>query len=71
MKVFTQDDNQEAKVEKWQRCHPCPFRDTKTGLRQSATFGDMDTYSFVPTSVGMLVLVKCACGAEIDVSHPL
>ncbi len=32
---------------------------------------DIETYSFTPTSIGIVVTVKCACGSEIDVTGEL
>jgi len=42
------------------------------GKRRGRMFGDLDTYTFVPTSIGIFVAVKCGCGSSIDVTpHPL
>ena len=71
MITFTLDDAQEARIKEWQRTHECRFRDPRTGQRCGGTFGDIETYYFVPTSVGIVEGVKCACGSSIDVSYPL
>ena len=64
---FTLDDEQEQKVRDWQKNHICKFRQPD-GNRRGGSFGDIETYSFVPTSLGVVSVVKCACGSEIDVT---
>lgn len=71
MITFTLDDAQEARIKCWQRNHLCRFRDPETGERRGGTFGDLETYSFTPTSVGTVEKVTCACGSAIDVTYPL
>ena len=70
MKRFVLDDEQEKKVRDWQNSHKCAFRQAD-GSRRGGSFGDLETYCFVPTSIGTIVVVKCACGAEIDVTGEL
>ncbi len=67
--TFTLDDEQEALIKSWQQSHPCRFRDPKTGERRGGTVGDLDTYTFVPTSIGIFASVKCGCGSSVDVTH--
>lgn len=70
MKQFILDDEQEKKVSDWQKNHKCPFR-MEDGCRRGGSFGDIETYSFTPTSIGIVVTVKCACGSKIDVTGEL
>lgn len=67
---FILDDEQEQKVRDWQRNHECPFR-MKDGSRRGGSFGDIETYSFTPTSIGIVATARCACGSEIDVTGEL
>lgn len=42
------------------------------GKRRSGMFGDLDTYTFMPTSIGIFGAVKCGCRSSIEVTpHPL
>ncbi len=70
MMKFILDDEQEKKVRDWQKHHTCAYR-TANGSRRGGSFGDIETYCFVPTSIGIIAVVKCACGAEIDVTGEL
>lgn len=67
---FILDDEQEKKVRDWQKNHECKYR-MPDGARRGGAFGDIETYCFVPTSIGIVTVVKCACGAEIDVTGEL
>lgn len=49
----------------WKDNHDCPFADP---MKQGAIGGRM-TFSFTPTSLGLIAKVKCACGAELDLTH--
>ena len=67
MRRFALDDEQEELLREWQKNHDCKFR-RDDGYRDGGTFGGIDTFTFIPTSVEMVTLVKCACGAELDLS---
>ena len=64
---FTLDDEQESLLRDWQKNHACKYR-LEDGNRYTGTFGGADTFAFIPTSVEEVVIVKCTCGAEIDLS---
>ena len=42
--------------------------DHKCSMRYHGAIGGALTYSFTPTTLGVVVKLTCACGAEIDVS---
>lgn len=67
MRRFTLNDEQEELLRDWQNNHDCKYR-RENGYRDAGTFGGADTFTFIPTSIEMVTLVKCACGAEIDLS---
>ena len=47
----------------------CPYRDDGTSPEsKSGAIGGAETYCFTPTSIGVIVEVKCACGCEIDLT---
>ena len=56
---FTLDDEQEGLLRDWQKNHACKYR-LKDGNRYTGTFGGADTFTFIPTSVEEVVIVKCA-----------
>lgn len=63
---FALDDIQFIKLVKWEREHDktCKFANP---MKQGACGGRL-TYSFTPTSLGVVTKIKCACGEEVDVS---
>ena len=67
MICFKLDDEQENLLRDWQENHDCKYR-LKNGYRHTGSFGGADTFTFIPTTVEEVVIVKCACGAEIDLS---
>jgi hypothetical protein len=54
------DANQLKKLNKFSK-HKC-------ALRYHGAIGGALTYSFTPTSLGVVIKAKCACGKEVDVS---
>lgn len=46
----------------WQKNHNCILDNVRTAI------GGRETFSFTPTSVGVVVKISCACGEEKDLS---
>ena len=67
MICFELDNGQENLLRDWQENHDCKYR-LENGYRNTGSFGGADTFTFIPTTVEEVVIVKCACGAEIDLS---
>jgi len=66
---FTINDKQEIKLNEWRKTHECSIR-KQGGERIASTFGEAETFRFVPTSVGTVITtVQCACGAELDLTE--
>jgi hypothetical protein len=38
-------------------------------LRDVGAIGGKYTWLFTPTSLGCIIILKCACGEELDLSH--
>lgn len=59
---FEPDDGEKLVISKWQQEHnqSCIYRNN------SGAIGGATTFSFTPTSVGMVIKIKCACGQEYD-----
>ena len=68
MKTFKISDQCEAKIKEWQETHECSCR-TKDGYRYVGAVGGADSFTFVPTSIGMALTVKCACGSELHLNN--
>ena len=45
--------------------HKC----TINKIRYQPSIGGKYTFQFIPTGIGTCILIKCACGKEIDLSH--
>ena len=70
MLCFQLTDEQVKKLRKWQDTHKCKFRVKGGTLRYVGSFGGEDTFCFTPTSIGgMFTVVRCACGAEVDLTE--
>jgi len=72
MLIFKIENNQEQKLNEWRRNHDCPYRDAngRYDIKSSlSSFGELETFSFVPTSIGVVVTTcQCACGNTVDLS---
>ena len=64
--MFSLDHAQSMKLNDWKILHKveCEFEDS---MRQGA-IGGRWTYCFMPTGLEIVVKVKCACGAEVDIT---
>lgn len=69
MLTFSISDKQEIALQDWRKNHDCSIRKSD-GTRIASTFGEAETFRFVPTSVGTVITtVQCACGAEVDLTE--
>lgn len=50
------------KVVEWVKNHSCELKE------YSGACGGRITYSFTPTSLGVVIKAKCACGEELDLT---
>ena len=67
MICFELDNEQENLLRDWQENHDCKYR-LENEYRNTGSFSGADTFTFIPTTVEEIVIVKCACGAKIDLS---
>ena len=61
MKIFQLSDTQLEKIKQWDTDHKCNKYGDVTGARLE--------YCFIPTGLGDVTIVKCSCGAELDVTE--
>ena len=64
---FELTEEQQKKYKEWADTHECPYR-TQDELRYVGAIGGADVFCFTPTGLGVITKVKCACGAEIDLT---
>jgi hypothetical protein len=60
-RTFTLDKEQVENFDKWRK-------EKKNTLPQAAIGGGY-TFSFTPTGLGTITIIKCVDGSELDVSH--
>ena len=68
--IFGLTKEQVTKYHLWARYHQCRLRNNSVdpGERYAGAMGGADTFTFIPTSLGDVVTVKCCCGAELDLT---
>ena len=59
---FSLDTDQSTQVAKWKANHECSIRRAYTAI------GGGTSYEFTPTGLGEVVIVKCGCGDELDLT---
>lgn len=66
MLAFTLNDMQEMKYREWAENHKCKYRHKGFGGgRYVGAIGGADKFTFIPTSLGVISEVKCACGKKL------
>jgi len=61
MPLLSEDDK--VKTNEWDENHNCKLKD------QSVAIGGRLTYCYTPTGLGVITVVKCACGEKIDLTE--
>jgi len=62
--MFSLDPKELEKRKEWEENHnlTCPY------TSYSGAIGGRLTFSFTPTSLGVIAKIKCACGEETDLT---
>ena len=68
---FHVDTDQAKEIAEWRLNHNCRFRNEDGSLKYIGAIGGLTTYSFTPTSIGLIVSAECGCGEKIDVTGDL
>lgn len=63
--IFELSDQQREEIDKWDKEHECTLNSDK----YVGAIGGHLSYEFIPTSIGVIVNVKCSCGQKLDVSN--
>lgn len=66
---FELDERDSIEAAKWIKEHKCKIKRDIFGRKKVGAIGGEITYSFTPTGVGCIVIVKCHCGKQLDLSH--
>lgn len=69
--TFELTDVQVEQVNKWLEEHPCPVREHVERTRRLPVAGERMRFVFIPTFLGMLAGVECACGARLMLTDDL
>jgi hypothetical protein len=63
MNQFTLTDDEILTLREWDRAgHDCT-------ITTEGAIGDRLTYQFTPTGLGIIKVVKCACGAKLNLTN--
>jgi hypothetical protein len=68
MKVFELSTDQMIKGQEFEKTHKCPVGKDIFGHKNFGAIGGGITYSFLPTGLGVIASVTCACGAKCDLT---
>lgn len=68
---FELTENQYKKIEEWNNTHECTLRPKYGMEKYCGPIGGALSLTFIPTSIGMFVKVRCVCGQKIDVSEDI
>ena len=60
--MFELDKKQSEDFEIWNNKHQCKLKEN------CGAIGGRLTFSFTPNGLGVITVVKCACGEKIDLS---
>jgi hypothetical protein len=64
---FTITDEELQKIEEWNVLHECTLKPKYGCDKYVGAIGGIISITFLPTSIGTIVYVKCACGKEFTV----
>lgn len=64
--MFTLNEKEKSEVNEWLKKHNKTCKYKKNNI--STAIGGRITYKFTPTSLGVVIVVECACGKQIDVT---
>ena len=66
IRSFTIDEAEAAQIRNWIRQHELERHEGDDDSQRTGAIGGNYTYSFIPTSIGVLGKIKCGlCGAEL------
>jgi hypothetical protein len=66
-KIFEITDEELKTIEEWDNTHLCKFKPAHGMKKYCGAIGGSLRITFMPTSIGHIITVKCGCGAEFEV----
>lgn len=66
--MFDPTFKQQTQAREFMDNHECSLENDQFGGKKIGAIGGRWTWSFTPTSIGLIVKIKCACGAEEDLT---
>ena len=64
---FEIDEEEWQAIDKWNDEHPCKYKPAHGMKKYAGAIGGSLSITFLPTSIGEIITVKCGCGAELTV----
>ena len=65
---FEITDEQYEKIVKWDKEHECTLKPQHGIDKYVGAIGGHLSVTFIPTSIGMFITVKCSCGKELHLN---
>jgi hypothetical protein len=62
--TFNLSEQEVSKTKVWEKHHDCSIQPGISGER-CGTIGDRFSYTFTPTSLGIIAKVTCGCGKSL------
>jgi TnpA family transposase len=62
--MFSLSEDQNKQASEWLTAHRKECR-----IKYGGAIGGTITWEFTPTSIGLIVVIVCACGAKCDISN--
>ena len=66
--LFKVTGEQEKQAQKFMLTHDCSCRKDEDGWPYVGAIGGATTFCFTPTGLGDILVVKCTCGAEVNLT---
>ena len=65
---FKVSEEQKEKIEQWYANHmpKCKYFDSEFNAQYVGAIGGELSYTFTPTGLGAMLVVRCACGEEFN-----
>lgn len=66
-KQFNISEEEWQKIKEWDETHECIYKPKYGNKKYSGAIGGHLSITFLPTSIGTIVTVKCGCKKELNV----
>jgi hypothetical protein len=65
---FSLTNEELERIKEWDNTHECTIKRKHNMDRYVGAIGGRLSITFIPTSIGTFITVKCCCGEELDVA---